>query len=73
MFLRQKNTKHLVEVLEPEEVYDPNRAQFTGRLNVGEEMPDPEQFSKDQVCFPSGEDLPRCWVDAHYRDDEIRH
>jgi hypothetical protein len=25
------------------------------------------------LLFPSGEGLPRCWVDVHYRDKELRH
>lgn len=73
MFLKEKDTGHLVEVLSLEELFDPMKSTFTGRLNIGEELPDPDQFNKAKVCFPSGEDLPRCWVDVHYRDDEIRH
>ncbi len=53
-------------------MFDPLRPTFTGRLNIGEDMPEPEQFQKTQVCFPSGEPLPRCWVDVHYRDDELQ-
>lgn len=71
MFLKQIEADHLVEVLRPEELFDPTRPTFMGRLNIGEDMPDPSQFNKAQVCFPSGEPLPRCWVDVHYRDDEI--
>jgi hypothetical protein len=73
MFLKEKDTGHLVEVLDREQLFDPMKSAFTGRLNVGEELPDPDQFNKSKVCFPSGEDLPRCWVDVHYRDDEFRH
>jgi hypothetical protein len=72
MFLREKNTKHLVEVLDLDELFDPVKPAFSGRLNVGEEMPDPDRFIKADVCFPSGEALPRCWIDVHYRDDELR-
>jgi hypothetical protein len=73
MFLKEKNSKHLVEVLSLEELFDPMKATFKGRLNIGEEMPEADQFHKSEVSFPSGESLPRCWVDVHYRDDEIRH
>lgn len=72
MFLKERESKHLVEVLSLDELFDPMKASLTGRLNVGEEMPEPEQFTKSTLCFPSGEALPRCWVDVHYRDDEIR-
>jgi hypothetical protein len=72
MLLKQVDSGHLVEVLQPEELFDPTSQTFTGRLNVGEEMPEPDQFLKSHVCFPSGERLPRCWVDVHYRDDELQ-
>jgi hypothetical protein len=26
----------------------------------------------DAAATPSGEDLPRCWTDPNYRDDDIR-
>jgi hypothetical protein len=72
MFLKQIDSDHLVEVLGLKELFDPLRPTFTGRFNIGEDMPEPEQFQKTQVCFPSGEPLPRCWVDVHYRDDELQ-
>lgn len=73
MFLKEKNSKHLVEVLSLEDLFDPLQSGFTGRLNYGEDVPEPQQFEKSAVCFPSGESLPRCWIDVHYRDDELRH
>jgi hypothetical protein len=39
-----------------------------GRFHAGEEMQDPEKFTKKEMLFPSGEELPRCWLDAHYRE-----
>jgi hypothetical protein len=73
MFLKEKTSKHLVEVLKLDELFDPMKTSFTGRLNYGEDIPESEMFGKSNVCFPSGEELPRCWVDVHYRDDEIHH
>ncbi|MCG6868457.1 MAG: acetyltransferase [Gammaproteobacteria bacterium] len=73
MFLKEYGGKHLIEVLGFDELIDPMKRSFTGRLNVGEEMPDADSFSKSKVCFPSGEALPKCWTDVHYRDDELRH
>lgn len=72
MFLKEKTGRHLVEVLKLEELFDPMKPSFTGRLNYGEDVPDPEMFGKSNVCFPSGEALPRCWVDVHYRDEELQ-
>lgn len=71
MFLKEKARGHLVEVLNLEELFDPVKTEFTGRLNYGEDLPDPQMFRKGEVAFPSGEALPRCWVDVHYRDAEL--
>ena len=68
MLLMEKDTGHLIEVLEPTEVFDPFKDSFTGRLDVGEDVAEPDSFEKKMVCFLSGENLPRCWVDPNYRD-----
>lgn len=72
MFLKEKETGHLVEVLGLADLFDPYKSGIVGRYNVGEEMPDPMTFEKSALQFPSGEPLPRCWIDPHYRDEEIR-
>ena len=68
MFLEHRPSGDLVEVLALEELYNPCRCEITGRLHAGEEMQDPETFVKSELIFPSGEPLPRCWIDAHYRE-----
>jgi hypothetical protein len=68
MFLRQKNTKKLIEVLSLTDLFNPNHGTVVGRYHAGEEMQDPEKFPKAEIEFPSGEELPRCWLDAHYRE-----
>jgi len=73
MFVKQKSSGHLIEVLNMQDLYDPSQSSFEGRLNIGEDLPEPEQFSKDDTIFPSGEALPKCWVDTHYRDSELNH
>lgn len=74
MFLKQNSSGHLVEVLELKNLFDPYDDAILGRLNVGEELPEPEKFAKTDLVFLSGEALPRCWTDPHYRDDELaRH
>ncbi|MGD8644498.1 MAG: acetyltransferase [Chromatiales bacterium] len=72
MFLREKQSGHLIEVLDQEALFDPLRASFEGRYNWGEDVPPPESFTKTEVEFCSGEALPRCWRDVHYRDAELR-
>ena len=68
MFLMQKNTEKLVEVLSLTDLFNPNHDNVVGRFHAGEEMQDPEKFSKSDMQFPSGEALPRCWLDSHYRE-----
>ncbi len=73
MFVKQKSSGHLIEVLNIQDLYDPSLDSFEGRLNIGEDLPDSEQFSKSDTIFPSGEALPKCWIDPHYRDSELKH
>ncbi len=73
MLLKDRQTGHLVEVLNLQELINPELSEFTGRFNVGEELPDPQPFAKTRLVFCSGEALPRCWTDSHYRDAEVAH
>lgn len=72
MFLNERSTGHLVEVLSLRDLFNPYDAELAGRYHYGEEVQDPEKFKKAELIFPSGEDLPRCWTDPHYRDDEVQ-
>lgn len=67
MYLKDKKTGDLVEVLDIAAMVDPCKAQLEGRFHAGEELQDPETFPKDALEFPSGENLPRCWIDVAYR------
>lgn len=67
MFLMQKRTHILVEVLSMEDLLDPFVESVLARSHAGEEMQDPERFVKAELIFPSGEELPRYWVDPDYR------
>ena len=73
MFMKDRKSGHLVEVLDIEQLHDPFALRVTGRLHYGEEMQEPEQFEKTGLEFQSGEALPQCWVDPHYRDHELRN
>ena len=68
MFLRDKKSNDLVEITDVGALFDPGKDAVSGRFHAGEEMQDVNAFSKVDLVFPSGESLPRCWVDAHYRD-----
>lgn len=73
MFLKQRSNGKLVEVLGLRDLFNPLHATLVGRYHAGEELQDPEPFAKSDLTFCSGEDLPKCWTDVHYRDDEAQH
>lgn len=67
MFLQNKQTGVLVEVEDTGALINPATEKIVGRVQSGEEEQDPEEVSKQELIFPSGEALPRCWVDAEYQ------
>ena len=67
MFLQHKPSGDVIEVLNVDHLYDPCETRILGRFHCGEEMQDPEPFSKLELTFPSGEPLPRCWLQSDYR------
>jgi len=71
MFLKEKSSDDLVEVLTLTDLFDPFCKKLVGRYQHGEEPQDPASFKKEALVFPSGEPLPECWTNAHYRDDEL--
>ncbi len=68
MYLKHAQNGDVVEILSLDTLFDPNRESVTGRYHAGEELQEPETFLKAELKFPSGEALPRCWVDVHYRE-----
>ncbi len=72
MFLKHKLNDQLIEVLTLDSMYDPCLQEITGRMHAGEEMQDPETFMKSELIFPSGESLPVCWLDPHYRETSFQ-
>ena len=71
MFLKETATGKLVEVLSLRDLINPIHDELIGRYNAGEELQDPDKFKKAELEFLSGEALPRCWIDVHYRDAEL--
>ena len=68
MFLKMRQDGSLMEVLNLRQLFDPFASGVDGRLHAGEEVQDLETFQKSELQFPSGEALPRCWVDPAYRE-----
>ncbi|HTL89397.1 MAG TPA: acetyltransferase [Leptolyngbya sp.] len=67
MFLQEKETGNLVEILDIKLLIDPNAEKVPARDQMGQEEQDPENYTKAKLVFPSGESLPQCWLDADYR------
>ena len=72
MFLQEKLHHEMIEILSLSDLFDPFNKTLVGRYQHGEEVQDPEKFNKSNLQFLSGEDLPECWLDAHYRDNELK-
>lgn len=71
MLLKEKASGDLLEVVELSDLFNLNHPEIIGRYQCGEEEQDPEKFKKANLEFLSGEELPRCWTDPHYRDEEL--
>lgn len=67
MYLRHAASGDLVEILDLSALFDPCSGKVPGRFHAGEELQEPEEFGKLELAFPSGESLPRCWMDPDYR------
>lgn len=67
MFLQDKKSGGLVKILEIEELFNPVSETVRGRFQSGEEEREPESIKKVNLSFPSGENLPVCWLDSDYR------
>lgn len=73
MLLKVKSTNHMVEVNNLLDLMNLNRDTVTGCDQEGEDIhvQDTEIYNKSDLVFLSGEELPRCWTDPHYRDSEL--
>lgn len=67
MFLQVKGKVDLVKIVDFQELLDPNSSIVHGKDQEGEEEQDMDIYEKQDLVFPSGEELPRCWRDPHYR------
>jgi hypothetical protein len=70
MLLQNTENGTLVEVLDIQEVIGPSHAEIMIQVQSGQEEQDPELISKQNLVFPSGESLPRCWIDADYQKEK---
>jgi hypothetical protein len=71
MFLHNKETGSLVKIKDFQTLINPSQNEVIAQSQVGEEKQDPQSMHKSNLVFPSGESLPRCWLDANYRKSEL--
>ncbi|MFM2063409.1 MAG: hypothetical protein RLZZ507_3079 [Cyanobacteriota bacterium] len=67
MFLQLKNSRDLVKIVDVQELIDPNSQIVHAKDQEGQEEQETDSYKKEDLVFPSGEKLPRCWLDANYR------
>ena len=68
MFLQIKDSRDLVKIVDVQELFDPNIETVHAQDQQGQEEQETDIYQKVELVFPSGEKLPRCWLDAHYRE-----
>lgn len=68
MYLRHVPSDDLVEVIDLPDVINPHSDTILTRAHTGEIIQRPKDTLKTELAFPSGEPLPLCWVDGHYRE-----
>lgn len=67
MFLKEKESGILLKVLELDDLFSPTHDSVKGKLQDGQNEQPEESFAKEDLVFPSGENLPLCWIDSDYR------
>ena len=67
MYVKNRKNSDLAQVEKLLELTDPNLKTVTVHYFSGGEVGEPESAEKADLVFPSGEELPKCWFDPHYR------
>jgi len=67
MFLRQMTSSELIEAIDVMSIVNPSCSTFVARTYLNDEMADVKRYNKQEMMFPSGEPLPRCWLEPGYR------
>lgn len=71
MLLVDKKSGNTVEVVYLSELFSLFEKELQGRYQVGDEVMVTDSFRKSDLQFASGEELPKCWTDPQYRDEEL--
>ncbi|MBD2774042.1 acetyltransferase [Iningainema tapete] len=67
MLLQVKDSGNLVEIQDIQELINPNVDAIKAQDQEGQEEQDTDTYKKENLVFPSGENLPKCWKDANYK------
>lgn len=67
MFLKEAKTGDLVDVVDMESLTNPFSKNVLVQYQSGEDLAEPISIDKHSLSFPSGEELPECWVNGYYR------
>lgn len=70
MFLKNRHNGNIVDVTTMRDLTNLYNENVSGQYQAGEELQDVEEFKKSELVFLSGEELPRCWTDPHYRSQK---
>lgn len=68
MLLKIKDSDDLVKISDVQQLINPNTDTVHAKGQQGEEEQPTDSYKKEILVFPSGENLPRCWIDANYRN-----
>lgn len=66
MFLKDKESGSLIEIIDIQPLISPTSSAVPGRDQAGQEEQEPTTYQKEKLVFPSGENLPLCWMDENY-------
>jgi hypothetical protein len=69
VFLKHVPTEDLVEVIDLTDVINPHSPTILARSHAGEVIQRPENFLKTELSFPSGEPLPKCWIETECQEN----
>ena len=70
MFLKESRTGDLVDVIDMSSLVNPFSSEVTVQYQSGEDLADPVNIEKQHLAFPSGEELPECWINGYYRHNQ---
>ena len=67
MYLKHNPSGNLIEVINLQDVINPNSPTVRSRVYCDEIIRKAGDILKSELVFPSGEPLPLCWSDGAYK------